>query len=305
MSGPGRFGALGATPAMAASELSAVAGELVLSALLLLSATAAFGVLIAGLRGGRPLRPVLAAGIARWAAQPWRESDAIAVLALALALIAGPVLNAWSGLDAGGGDAPRSVTGLLLGMAAVPVLAAGLCLRRAGLEDRTLSSLVLGPGGTARWRRDLRWGVAGGLALVLPSLALSWASGIGLQLLGIETLPQDALRWFGDPSTRPAIRWLLAAQAVLLAPAIEELFYRGVVFCVLLRARPTPGSVLLLAFLFAVLHLHPQFVAPLFLVGLGFAAGLLLSGSLLTPLIMHVTFNAANLALYAAGRAVT
>ncbi len=305
MTGPGRFGALGATPSMAASDLSAVAGELLLSALLLTSATATLVLLTVALQRGRGWRTALRTGILRWAGQPWQTGDAVAVLGLALALMAGPVLQAWSGPEAAGGEAPGSVTGLLTGMTAMPMLAFWLCLRRAGLEGRSLRTLVLGAEGTTRWRRDLRWGVLGGLGLVLPSLTLSWASGTWLQLLGIETLPQDALRWFGDPSTRPAIRWLLAAQAVLLAPAIEELFYRGVVFCVLLRSRPTFGSVLLLAFFFAVLHLHPQFVAPLFLVGLGFAAGLLLSGSLLTPLIMHVTFNAANLALYAAGRAVT
>ncbi len=303
MNGPGRFGLLATVQPQTVAEGFAIAGEVMLSGVLLASATAALGLVVVGLRSpgvwarGR-------AGIVRWTAQPWRDGDAVAVLGFALAMLAGPILNAWGGA-LGRPDSPPTAAGVLVGMGALPVLSLGLCLRRAGLAGLPLAQAVLGPEGGRFWRRDCRWGLAGGLALVLPSLVLSWGAGHLLLRWGIEPRTQDALRWFGDPATAPSVRWLMALQAVVLAPAIEELFYRGVVFCVLLRARPSARSVVLLAFFFAVLHLHPQLVAPLFVVGLGFSVGLLLSGSLLLPLVMHMTFNAANLMLFMASRALS
>lgn len=84
--------------------------------------------------------------------------------------------------------------------------------------------------------------------------------------------------------------WLISASSLLLSPVCEELFYRNFLPETMRRAQ-LPGRALVSSLLFAASH----GVGPLFLPRAGF--GLLLyflrwrTGSLLAPLLVHVTFN--------------
>ena len=84
---------------------------------------------------------------------------------------------------------------------------------------------------------------------------------------------------------------------VVLGPLAEELIFRGAIFGPLLRYRPRPRVVIVFtAMLFAVVHLDPLRVAPIFLVGLLLGVCRYASGSVLPSCMLHMCFNAIPIA---------
>ncbi len=228
----------------------------------------------------------------RIARLPWTERDAQLTLAVMLALVLGAALNTGpSGTPA----PPPRLCDLLLSAAVMPAFAASLCLARAAAAGSGVPALLGLRRG--RWRRDVLLGALGGLALLLPALLLSWGCGQLLLWLDIPLEQQDALRWLRDPRTTHLARAVLATQALLVAPVLEEILYRSVLLSVVLRKRRTASAVALVSVLFAAFHLQAQAFVPLLLVGAGFALTQLRTGSLASAVAMHMTFNAANLAL--------
>jgi len=94
----------------------------------------------------------------------------------------------------------------------------------------------------------------------------------------------------------PAHAWLLTAFGVLVAPFVEEMFFRGFLYPVLARRLPLAAAVLLTALAFTSIH-GPQLAnhwAPLlllFTVSLAFTLARALTGSVAVPFLMHVGYN--------------
>lgn len=137
---------------------------------------------------------------------------------------------------------------------------------------------------------DLLWGLSIGL------LARAVASLIELGLTGYTLVPQAS---FG-PVERD-FWWLFALilAPVLIAPVVEELFFRGLLLRSLTRKTSVAAAVGITALIFALVHLID---APTPLAGLstglslvifGAAVGVLsvTTGRLGGALIAHVTFN--------------
>jgi membrane protease YdiL (CAAX protease family) len=95
---------------------------------------------------------------------------------------------------------------------------------------------------------------------------------------------------------QPANTWLLAAFGILVAPFVEEMFFRGFLFPVLARRLASQAAVLLTALAFTAVH-GPQLAnhwAPLlllFTVSLAFTLARAHSGSVAVPFLMHVGYN--------------
>jgi membrane protease YdiL (CAAX protease family) len=91
--------------------------------------------------------------------------------------------------------------------------------------------------------------------------------------------------------------WLLAAVVVVGAPVVEELTYRG------LLQRALGGSLgrwlawLVVSAWFALIHFSPVEYPGLFLAGLTFGLGVLLTDRIGFGLTTHIAFNAAGLAV--------
>jgi hypothetical protein len=220
--------------------------------------------------------------------------DAVVVVAAALLLLAGNLMPAWRGELPAPPD-PPSAGLLLVSVAMMPALALLLAAYRGVAARRAPADLF----GIHRrdWRRHVLWGVFGGLAILLPSLLLSQLSGELLLRWNIPPALQDAMRWFRDPNTPLAVRLLVVFQGVLVAPILEEMLYRGILLSVVLRTSRPATAVLLVSVFFAALHLEAQVLLPLVFVGVSLAIGLLSTGSLATPIVMHMVFNAGNLLL--------
>lgn len=106
---------------------------------------------------------------------------------------------------------------------------------------------------------------------------------------------QPVLTLFMDASTPSWFQFWIFMVAVVGAPAIEEMFFRGVMLPVLIRRCALWPGVLLCSLFFALVHGHTQSFLPLFVFGLGLSVAYIRSRNLLVPIGMHALFNAVNL----------
>ncbi len=174
---------------------------------------------------------------------------------------------------------------------ALAVVAAALLLTGAGAE-------AVGIRAPANTAAAVGEGIAVGALLVALTrgwaLALArWAPLLHERLLAEEQRQLDAL----------AGPWpLLLLAALVVAPAVEELFFRGFVFGGLRSRLDFPFASAASALAFALIHLMPVSAPPLFAVGLGTAALYERHRSLLPSLAAHVTYNGIALAASFLGR---
>ncbi len=149
-----------------------------------------------------------------------------------------------------------------------------------------------GDGGVAR-------GVASGvraLLLLYPVLlAVNAASSWACHRLGIPTPPQS-LQVYAEQSPGMAF-WLLAAvSVVILAPVTEEILFRLVVYRALIGVWPRQ-AVIVTSAVFAAVHVTPQYVPGLFLVGMVLQKAFC-QGGLRHAIILHCLYNLVSLLIY-------
>lgn len=128
-------------------------------------------------------------------------------------------------------------------------------------------------------------------------------AGLGLLLnqLGFDEPQQQAL----EDVVGSADRALLAVVlALVLAPPLEELVFRGALHQGLRQRTGFWPAALLSSGVFAAVHLEvvtssAAFLLPLFLLGVLFAWLLERTGNLLAPVLAHLAFNAVSLGLTA------
>lgn len=90
---------------------------------------------------------------------------------------------------------------------------------------------------------------------------------------------------------------LVALGVVILAPIAEEMFFRGFVFRALRRwAKPWPAT-LLSAAVFAVAHVIPLVMPPIFVLGILLARVVEKRKSLVPAIVAHMAFNAVGFVL--------
>lgn len=131
----------------------------------------------------------------------------------------------------------------------------------------------------------------GAPGFLLAGVVLAFASQLVPHIFPTQrTLPIERL------FSSPMAAYLLALFGILVAPFVEELLFRGVVFPVFQRYWGLAAAVLITAALFAGIH-APQLggglpqVSAIFFVGLalGYARGR--TGSLVPPYLMHLSYN--------------
>lgn len=150
-----------------------------------------------------------------------------------------------------------------------------------------------------RWTEEPPWGFA--TAGVVMAFAVAGATH--LLPMPEEELPIERLL------ENRASLIALAAFGVLIAPALEELVFRGFLFPVIERSHGPVAAVLATSALFAVLHAqqyggHWQILSLLFLVGCALGTVRARTGVTATSTLMHAAYNATLFAgLFAAGDA--
>lgn len=212
----------------------------------------------------------------------------------------GAVLVLWSLLG-------QLVVGLGLALAGVRQLV-GPGLVAAGLLGQ---SLVLT--GTLAWlvgRRALTWRLLGPRRPRLADLGTGVVVGVLGAVVTATTVLVGSLVTDVAPAEQALLREALggdtltvvlaAVAAVVLAPLVEELIFRGVLFQALGRRLGLVAGAALSGVVFALVHLEltePTYVVALALLGTLFALALHRSRSLVVPVVAHATFNALQLVL--------
>ncbi len=90
--------------------------------------------------------------------------------------------------------------------------------------------------------------------------------------------------------------WLFAVGAAVVAPVVEELFFRGFLFAGLRRRLGWVKAGLISAALFSLIHFTPTAMPPIFLLGCIFALLYEKSRSLWPAILVHATMNAVGVA---------
>jgi membrane protease YdiL (CAAX protease family) len=85
--------------------------------------------------------------------------------------------------------------------------------------------------------------------------------------------------------------WGGILRVVILAPIVEELIFRGVIFSGFQRIYSSFWAIFLSALLFALFHLNPWQLGPTFLLGLLLGFVRLRTGSLLAAILTHALHN--------------
>ena len=145
-------------------------------------------------------------------------------------------------------------------------------------------------------KKLLLWSIGG---LVVCYIGVIAAALCGQQLLsraGMEAglqVPVEMLLEDGPV----ALKVLLVLAAVVGAPLMEEVVFRGFLYPVMKRYSERFFAAIFTAAVFALAHQHLGSVLPLFALGLLFAAAFELSGSLVLPMVLHGLFNGTQIAM--------
>lgn len=166
----------------------------------------------------------------------------------------------------------------------------------AGLTGMTLPVLIAGR--LLRWTwadwgfrrpRQSLWHLLWQVPLaILSSLTLT-----GLVLTGLDAAPAEqgaAEAAFGEGSLVVVV--LVGIAAIVVAPLIEEMFFRRMLLDWLRRHTPVTIAVLVTAACFALVHVLPPAMLYVGLVGLWMTGLRVWSGALWHPVILHAANNA-------------
>ena len=227
-------------------------------------------------------------------ARPWTWHDALLVMA-SLVMLYGIA----SALYAIGGETSPDTTAdvhpasliaetLFFQVAGLGVIV--ILMRRRGFTWRR----AFGHEG-ARFHRDALQGAGFYLAAMPPLAVLSLTYGMILHAAGVPVAPQEAIDIFISPDTALWIKIYLMALAILVAPIVEELCFRGILLPIIARHASPLSSILLVSMLFALIHFHVPSLVPLAGIAAAFSLAYIQTGSLLTPIVMHAIFNAVSL----------
>lgn len=88
--------------------------------------------------------------------------------------------------------------------------------------------------------------------------------------------------------------WLVMVVVILIAPIIEEIVFRGVMFRAIARSINTPTAVIVTALLFAIAHGDPVQIAYALVLGIVLAIVRSKSNRLFPCIALHIAFNSTN-----------
>jgi len=135
------------------------------------------------------------------------------------------------------------------------------------------------------------------LAAAVAAVAIVIFAGINglvLQALGIKQPQAEAFSFLqGRPIWEYSIgEYLAALTVVVIAPCVEELFFRGYVFNAYWRTKGPITAYISSALLFSMIHGYPALIVAIFGMGLILAYSYRKTGSIITPILAHVANNA-------------
>ena len=165
----------------------------------------------------------------------------------------------------------------------------------AGSSPHRLIGLV--PPGRAGLRRAVAPILLG--ALAYAGVAIGW--GLVLQRLHNGPIPeQPVIGSIRGARSAPAIVLALIGGA-LVAPTVEEVLLRGMLYLPLRRALGVGWAAVLVSLVFALVHFYGWGLPQFFVLSLIFVALFERTGTLLAPIAAHAAFNAVQIIMVLKG----
>ena len=223
----------------------------------------------------------------------WRVAGWVALILMCIQLVVVGVYRTLSVLGWLRGDEPESFNALIQGLvfhtASLVILA--LILRsRAWTWGQAFGLQTQG----------LVRRLGAGMAFYAGILPLFFFAAILSQLvmwiIGYPVTIQDVVLIFMEPQSLWTLLALLGL-AMVIAPAAEEILFRGILLPLLMKRLGAGPAVILSSVLFALIHFHVPSFFPLFVLATGLALAYIYTGSLWVPIVMHALFNGMNLAI--------
>jgi membrane protease YdiL (CAAX protease family) len=227
----------------------------------------------------------------------WRRS-LLVLLAWVVAFVAGLVFDSLiavhMGVTQADVTAQRLSWGILAGQLAsyVPPLVALFALL-PWLSQRTFAELGL----RLPDRRAVGAGVIGALAMYAVTIGIA-----NLQFAVTHQKPEEAASALFASAHDPTLSLAFGFLAVVVAPFVEELTFRGFLFNTVLRYTPVWFAAVLSGIVFGLFHGSLTAFVPLACSGIVLAYVYYISGSLTASMLTHGLFNAINVALLALGK---
>jgi membrane protease YdiL (CAAX protease family) len=131
-------------------------------------------------------------------------------------------------------------------------------------------------------------------------------AALGLQLLtaksiewiwGIQAADQELVKFFHSPSCSAGLRTHIILSILIQAPIVEECLFRGIMFRGFAHLLPVPASMAISGLVFAVVHVNAASFFGVWFLGVAFAWTYARTHTLLAPILLHIIFNAFNLAV--------
>jgi membrane protease YdiL (CAAX protease family) len=145
-----------------------------------------------------------------------------------------------------------------------------------------------GVGWEALGLREFKGGFIGlGCGLMILSFLLNAVYGAFLALFGLEIQP-DLIPVFAELDSP----WWLLIAGVIVAPVVEEIFFRGFVFSGLRNRYSWRTAAVISSLFFALVHLQPAALIPIFILGYIFSYLYYRSNSIMPAILMHISTNA-------------
>ncbi len=125
-----------------------------------------------------------------------------------------------------------------------------------------------------------------GCGLMMLSFIFNVVYGMFLSLFGMRA-QADLVPVFDELSAP----WLLLVGGAIIAPVVEEVFFRGFVFAGFRERYGWQKAAVISSALFALLHITPTSFIPIFILGYIFAYLYQQSDSIIPAISMHVLTN--------------
>jgi len=144
----------------------------------------------------------------------------------------------------------------------------------------------------------IRAGILYGIAALPLGFLLSAVNQYALKYFGVDTPHQHVFTWLMDAGLSWNARALLVLIATVAGPITEELVFRGCMLPALFRKSRPIVAILVINLFFALIHFYPAGFLPLAAIGICFSLGMIATGSILTPIVMHMIFNTMSILLF-------
>jgi membrane protease YdiL (CAAX protease family) len=161
-------------------------------------------------------------------------------------------------------------------------------------EDRLPLNIPLriGFGSGVRGLPGLAVWTLGGLSVGL--VAVASASALSMMFGGGQTESQPALELFAGLRD-PASQLMVGLSVIVMAPAFEEILFRGFLYRNLRDLIQPVPAMLVTGLLFGLVHLDAALILPLSALGAVLCLAYEKSGSLLVPMAIHSLWNTAQI----------